>query len=291
MTVTPNIFGFGPIFYEGDAGGGAGAGGDAPVVDAPVVDAPVGDAAPDAAALAAAAAAAGDAPVDAPVSTDEPVVEGGDGDAPDESGIPEHLRPYVKQLREEAAERRVAAKVYEEAFGAFDEGDREALLGVVAALGSEDTQLDAAQALKELAESILGDVDDPDRPLTARDLERREAAKAEAQRQEEAVNAVIKEATDLGYAEGTREQRRLLDLAVNETKGDLKAAHEAITAERDAVIAEFVKSVQEGKAKWPTLAPPPGVAPADITGGPPKTFAEARKATEARARARAASAM
>jgi hypothetical protein len=279
----------GPVYFEGDLGGGGGGveSAPAPVVDAPVVDTPVVDTAPVTEPVTPAEPApTGDAPVvDTPVS-DAPVVVD-----PADDSIPEALRPYVKQLREEAAERRVALKPFEEAFSNYEPEQAQALLGVVAALSDPESQLDAATQLKELAEAILGDIDlnDPNRPLTRADLERIEADKQAKAQEEAAVQAVIAEATELGFPEGEGEAgrgyRRLMDLAVSETKGDLKAAAAIIQAERDAIIADYAKQVMEGKAKWPTLPPPVGDAPADITGAPPKTFAEARANAKARAEA------
>lgn len=260
-----------PVFFNEDAGGG---GGGEPVVTAPEGGEPVVPAGGE----PITPVVEGE-PVVTPAST-EPVVEPGD------DTIPETLRPYIKQLRDEAADRRVALKPYEDVFGQLDPEESTALLSVIGGLVNEETAYEAAQQLKAVVESILGDgTEDPDRPLTRADLERiRKEEEAQAQ-QEQAVQAVLHEAAELGYPDGTREQRRLLDLAVNETAGDLKAAHAAIQAERDAIIADYAKQVMEGKAKWPTIAPATGGTPSDTTGEPPKSWAEARKASEARRKA------
>ena len=50
-------------------------------------------------------------------------------------------------------------------------------------------------------------------------------------------------------------------------------------------VVEYAQKVMDGKAKWPTMATPTGVTPADTTGGPPKTWAEARAASAARTQA------
>jgi hypothetical protein len=57
-----------------------------------------------------------------------------------------------------------------------------------------------------------------------------------------------------------------------------------MAAEKEAIIADYAKQVMEGKAKWPTLAPPVGATPADV-GEPPKTWAEARANAAARNKA------
>lgn len=265
----------GPVYFEEDGGLGDGP---APVTD-PVVT----------------PAEADPAPVDPPVSTDpapEPAPDPAPADIPDpdDGTIPEPLKPYVTKLREEAAERRVALKPFEEAFAPYDDAGRETLLNLVTSLASEETQHEAAQAMVELAKTILGDdlsgaESDPNRPLTRADLDRIEATKQAKASEEAAVQAVVKEATDLGYEENSTPYRRLMDLAVNETGGDLAKAHEAIQAERDQIIADYAKQVQEGKAKWPTLAPQVGATPADVSGEAPKTWAEARHNAQARAAA------
>lgn len=293
MTVTPSG-GYGhffptdrfatPVYFEGEGDAGAGgaaapAGAAAPeagaaaegAAGAPVITPPEG-AAPEGAEGAAAAATAAGAPV-------EPLPD------PDDGTIPEALRPYVKQLRDEAAERRVTLKPYEDVFGKFEPEETQALLSVIGGLANEETQFEAATRLKAVVDSILGDgTEDPNRPLTRADLDRIEQTKQAKAQEEAAVTAVIKEATDLGYPEGTTAHRRLLDLAVNETGGDLKKAHEAIAAEREQIIADYAKQVMEGKAKWPTLAPPVGTTPAN-EGAPPKTWAEARANSQARNKA------
>jgi hypothetical protein len=289
LTVTPNG-GYGhffptdrfatPVYFEEDGGAGAGGPSASDVITAAGAEADAGT--------------GGNGPGGEPIT---PAPEGGSGEPvvtpestpdPADDTIPEALRPYVKQLRDEAAERRVALKPYEDVFGKFDAEESQALLKVIDGLTDESTQYEAATMLKQVVESILGDgSEDPDRPLTRADLERIEQQKQQQAQQEAAVQAVIKEATDLGYPEGTREHRRLLDVAVNETKGDLKAAHEAIQKEKDAIIAEYAKQVMEGKAKWPTLAPATGTTPADVSGEAPKTWAEARANAQARARAAA----
>lgn len=258
-----------PVYFEGDDGLGAGA-------PTPAAEVPP----------------AGEPPTGEPQIVDDQASSGGEPEPPaspesdpDDGAIPEPLKPYVTKLREEAAERRVALKPYEEAFGNFEPAEQEALLEVIAGLGTEEGQFEAATRLKGVVDAILEGQDDPDRPLTARDLERREAEKEAKAQEEAAVQAVVNEAKELGYEENSKDYRRLMDLAVNETAGDLKKAHEALTAERDAIIAEYAKQVQEGKAKWPTLAPPPGGTPADPGGHAPKTWAEARHSAQARARA------
>lgn len=286
MTVTPINYGHffptdrfaSPVYFEGDDG--AAAGGAAPAGDA--------GAAAEGAAAEAGASTEGE---QAPAGTEgaAPAAAGGEQAPvadPDDGTIPEALKPYVHQLREEAASRRTALKPFEDVFGKFAPEESEALLRVIDGLTNEETQHESASLLKEVVEAILGDgTEDPNRPLTKADLDRMDKEKATKAEQEAAVQGVIKEAIDLGYPEGTREHRRLLDLAINETQGDLKKAHEAITAEKEATIAAFVKEVQEGKAKWPTLVAPAGVKPADVSGEPPKTWADARKNAEARRKA------
>jgi hypothetical protein len=157
LTVTPNEGGYGHFFPTGF--------GSTPVYFAPDEGAPSGEVAPagvegteggepvvtpDPAAAAAAAAASTTAPEGAAPAGAEPIPD------PDDGTIPEALRPYVKQLRDEAAERRVSLKPYEDVFGKFEPEETQALLSVIGGLVRGDA-VRGGHPLKAVVESILGD--------------------------------------------------------------------------------------------------------------------------------------
>lgn len=221
-----------------------------------------------------------------PVAEPAPVAD----PEPEDSTIPETLRPYVRQLRDEAAERRIAVKAYEEAFTGYGDDEKAAFLEIASGLASEDIglQREAAERMAAVAKEILGpDGDDPNRPLTRSDLERIEAQKQADALQEKAVQEVISEAKALGYEEGKPDYAQLMWRAQFETKGDLKAAHEAILQDRQAIIDQFAESVRKGSASWPVRPTPntAGAVPDDQSGSSPKTWAESRAAAKARAEA------
>lgn len=228
-------------------------------------------------------------PADPPPPAEAPVPEPPASTDPEDSTIPETLRPYVKQLRDEAAERRIAVKAYEEAFTGYGDDERTAFLEIASGLASEDlaAQREAAGRMAAVAKEILGpDGDDPNRPLTRSDLERIEAQKQADDLQEKAVQEVISEAKALGYEEGKPDYAQLMWRAQFETKGDLKAAHEAMLADQQRIIDQFAESVRKGSAKWPVRPTPnAGAVPDDASGSAPKTWAESRAAARARAEA------
>jgi len=229
----------------------------------------------------------------------EPVVEP-EVDPFDDEATDTFERAYVEKIRREAAERRTSLKPYEEAFAPFSEPEREVLMSLVRDIGNPETIGEAAQRMKDLAERILAPDEETPEPVTpeptpeveipktAEELQAfidkyvsdRETASstaaAEAKAQEDAVQAVIKETTDLGYEPGTREYETVLLRASQQFDGDVKAAHAAIEAEKQAVIDKFVEEAALKGAVFPKVAGGSG-APADPAGGHDKTWAGARK--------------
>lgn len=69
--------------------------------------------------------------------------------------IPEELRPYVKELREESAKYRTALKPYKEAFDGYPQEEVELLLNIVN--GFKVDRDSAAQQMRDLAFALLSD--------------------------------------------------------------------------------------------------------------------------------------
>lgn len=207
---------------------------------------PAGDPAGDGAPAGDQATPAGtDAPADVDPAAADPAKTGLDA-------LPEEWQKEVREAREEAKRYRLRAKEYEEVYDGLDDDGRGFLLELNKALKAGDS--DTAQAMWG---QLFADPDaaaaaadpaaaggDPDAPLTAADIDRlveeklatREAKRAEDQ----AVADITKDAEALGYKPGSRDYVNLLYVANNETGGDLAAADQALKAERQKVIDEFV---------------------------------------------------
>ena len=115
----------------------------------------------------------------------------------------------VRKVREEAANRRVALKPYEEAFSSFDEESRGIYLELAKQIASGDPaqQKAAAARFREIAEKIdgaevpvtpAGEIDPDQKPLTRKELrEIQEAAQAE-QEIERGIAAIEADAKEAG---------------------------------------------------------------------------------------------
>lgn len=211
-------------------------------------------------------------------------------------------REYVSKLRSEAAARRTAAKElqakYEAVYDGFDDpedanymlnlmrktyedpattlADWERILNNIkaqAGFGEDDGESEEGEGLQE------------PKYLTEADLERREREKAVS----EAEAQIIADATRLGYEPGSHQYKTLIHIALNDTDGDLEAAHAKISEELEAVgkaaVEEYIKRVQEGAEQFPPVsggsASTSGPA-GSSGGGRPKTFAEASESALAR---------
>lgn len=239
--------------------------------DGPLEGAPAGDPTPAAPAAAPAAPApvapAGDTPpVGAPAPEPSPVA------SDDLSALPESWQSHVRELRAEAAERRTALKPYAEAFDGYDDADREVLLEVARTLKSDPKaagewmRSQAELLLAEQAAEVEAGTRDPDEPMTRAELEAflaERETKAAAEREQKAhVDAIVTEAKALGYdpESDRRGYARLLDVAMHETGGDLQKAHDAIKAERQKVIDEYLAAKATAGDAGGTLPPQTGGA-------------------------------
>lgn len=224
------------------------------------------------------------APTDAPQPLSSAFDEQGASD-PFDSGAETFDRSYVEKLRHEAASRRTKQreleeqwKPWQEALDGYEPDDKAAVLNLAKSL-KEDP--DAAAAMMR---RYLG-LDDEEAPagapevtsaaaeqaaqyLTAADLDRLLQEREQRAQQEAQVKAINDEAKGLGYdpaaERGTAEHRRYVQLvyvANHTTGGDLAKAHEALEAERQAVIDQYVAAREAAADGAPTPPRAGGAAP------------------------------
>lgn len=256
------------------------AGGAAPV-EAPAVD------------PAAAPAGAPDGGTPPPAGLGIMLSDDIDADLPE--GIQQFDRPYVEKVRAEAANRRVALKPYEDVFGGASEPERDALLHLNQTLLSDPEA--GVKMMLQLSRDIAGDSFDSlltaePAPLTQEDVDRmfteRQQAQQAQQAQQDAEAAVFSKITELGYEKDTPEAANLVWRSYHQHGGDMDAAHAAVQADKQKVIDEYLAEKAKTNGGYPPVAQGGGGGgPADGSGGPPKTLADARASAEARIAARA----
>lgn len=202
----------------------------------------------------------------------------------------------LQRVRQEAANRRVALKPYEDAFTGFDEEARSTYLQLAKQIASGDPaeQKAAAKRFREIAERIdssgvpttpTGDEDPDQKPLTVKEWKALQAEQEEQQLLQSQVKAIEADAEREGIKVGSPTYASYLyALQQPEVAGDHDKAMELVKAERQAIIDDYARSVAEGSAKWPVL-------PGDGAGGAgagveepvtPKSWKEARKIAAAR---------
>lgn len=202
-----------------------------------------------------------------PVAT-PPVTEAAPTPAdPFDTGADKFDRPYVEKLRNENAERRVALKKYEEAFGQYDAEAQEVWLGV-AKLTATDAKA-GAEALEEIVKYIrqgltpeqaadkagVTTTTEPDKPLTRAELDEYWNTKElESKTAAEGVR-IQAEAIAAGYKPGTPEYEALMLLALNHTNLDLGEAIKQTKVREQAIIDKWVADKAASGEKWPITAP------------------------------------
>lgn len=233
---------------------------------------------------------AGTAPAEgtpAPGATTSTVQTAPSSEDPYDTGADSFDRAYVEKLRREAAGYRTKAQPYEEVFSAYDDEEREFLLSVTRDLGNPEKQADAARRLRDLSARLLEEEEEVqserDKPLTLAELEARESKKAEEAQQRAAVEAVEKEAVDLGYEKGTPDYAFLMYMAANHHDGSLADAHKAIADGRQAIIDNYVAEAKAKGDKWVTTSDATGGAPSE-QGEDKKDWATARAKATLRAK-------
>lgn len=260
---------------------------------APPAEAPAP--APAEAPAASAPALAPEAPGAPPPGSPPPAPPSG---APDGDGEGDTFdRAYVEKLRDEAARYRVTAKEREEALGrftsAFDGADDQivdAFLEMASTLGKDPKA--GARELVSLARNLTGEefeslLTDDDRPLTAAEVEARTTKLLEErearQREKAALDAVLSEARELGYEDGTFDNAALFWFAHQQTDGDLKKADAALKEYRQSIIDSHIAQVKEANQGYPPVAGGKGEGPADPAASEgPKSWDEARDRVTAR---------
>lgn len=204
----------------------------------------------------------------------------------------------VRKVREEAANRRVALKPYEEAFGEFDEESRGTFLQLAKQIASGDLeqQKAAATRFREIAERIdgsevgtkpTGDPDPKQKPLTVGEWESLQEQARQEQEIEAGVKAIEADAKAAGidlYNTPTG-AAYLWALQRPDVAGDHEKALAVVKADQKAAIDAYAKSVAEGAEKWPSVAPT-GAGAAEAA-EPITSFKEAGKRAAALFAARA----
>lgn len=172
---------------------------------------------------------------------------------PLEQQSPEELIAYIKELREEARTHRERAEAYDEAFLSLPEGDQRGILHIVR-LYSEDPEA-SADIIRSWADSIkppttsqeeedtvtestnTGKDTDNEAPAWAKALVeqvaeiRKELEETKQAQVDAGMSRLVAEAKKLGYAQGTEEFDRLMELmTTNLAGGDLHKAHEILKA-------------------------------------------------------------
>lgn len=238
---------------------------------------------------------------DEPTTAEAEAGEAAEAPAEDAETFP---REYVEKLRREAAEHRVKAKNFEQAFEGYTPEERQRFLELAADLNRDPER--AYEGFKGVAERLadrLGisteeaqvEIDETaeDTGLTRAEVEKMFEAKLKAEREEQSrkqgVEAIKQQAIALDprYAENSADYVALLHIAQNdpEADGTLEGAHKVLTAReakiKEQAIAEYRESLRGGRAFPPVVTGGDGAANPKPA-GPPKTFEEARKRAEER---------
>lgn len=205
-------------------------------------------------------------------------------------------RPYVEKLRNEAAENRVKANELQDQIGRYSavfdgvpDDTVDAFLELSKTLISDPDHAGPMELIRT-ARALLGDRFDEalveskaPKYLTAEEARKQFDQQMKEQQNEAsrkaAVEAIQKEARDLGYEDGTPENNLLFYFAVNKTNSDLAKAHEEVGAYRQAIIDQFVEEQGNINGSYP---------PVSNTGGSPSDRADAPKTLDQANRAAAA---
>lgn len=201
-----------------------------------------------------------EAPVTDAASTPDPVAS--TTPAPDTTTTSEpdtFSREYVQELRREAAgyrERAKAGEQYSEIFGAYSDEDRAAWLELGKAW--KDDPKTAAANMKRIAEAALEQyveqMEADNQPLTRAEYKAMQEQAVKAAKEAETQARIEHEAASLGYSKDSLDYEILLLTAARTSNGDIKAAHEALRAQKQKAIDEFLaqKAAEaEGSPKPP----------------------------------------
>lgn len=226
--------------------------------------------------------------------TPEPTAEASAAPATPEAPVPADPpadaetfpREYVERLRTENANYRTRAKTYEDVFEGYADEDREFLLEVVKGIKADPNA--TADQLRQVLDHIEANA--PTAPpaapstgepqyLTQADFDRMLSERDAAKERDQQIATIQSEAEKLGYEKGSAQYVSLLHIASTQTDGDLSKAHEAMQAERQKIIDEFMASKSDAATSTPAPVPQTGAAP----GGerPITTLADSKRAMQA----------
>jgi len=243
-------------------------------------------------------AAPDSAPADADVSDDQggpesPTPTGG-GDV-DLASLPAEAQAYIKELREEARDRRKAHEPYKDAFSEYNDSEKEYLLNMVTTLSAD--QEAGAQTMLELANRMLGveavaeEAVDPEAIEEAKEAgmsekEYRELVREEVNN-ERMVLEVKSETQELGIDPESEEAYKLWDLATRLDMDDLSKVL-PIYNQMNGIVPEGAgeEAAAEEEPEFPKTAAVPastGGANTEDRKAPPKVgSAEMREKVRAR---------
>lgn len=206
--------------------------------------------------------------------------------------LPVKWQSEVKRLRNEAAENRVEAKKFTEAFDGWQDSDVTGFLEIAAGLSSDqnaDVEQSARRLLlagKNILESLgvdVGDIaaPDPNRPMTRaeyqREQERIDAERREQQDLDTRMREIDRQVEELQYEKGSTAHILLLQFAAQSDDGDVQKAHEALQAYNKSIVDETIARLQGKRQKHLATQPAVGTAPTPTPLEQPKTMEEAVK--------------
>lgn len=224
-----------------------------------------------------------EAPAPTPETAASVTPEAGTPDPPQEyqwSGSVEEASAEIRRLRDENAQRRLAAKQYDETLGSFKDEERAAWLELgklwktdpqaAREAFRELAQIEAAQQVQQQQENP-GQITEPLNEARLREiLQERDLEQA---RNGELMK-IDAETTKLGLKPGTLEYSTTLQLALEKTNGNIPKAHQMFQEYVQSQVQAEIDKLRQGGAP----APPP------VAGGPsisqteaPKTLKEARQ--------------
>lgn len=204
---------------------------------------------------------------------------------PFDQGAEQFPRPYVERLRQDNQQLRDRYRPYEQTFSQFHPDDREALLHLANVMRSGDVG-QAAQLMRQYAD-ILSPAqqqqvmqqtqqvaqqqqDQQGQPqpqyMTKQEFEQAITEREQATQLENQVKDIYSEAERLGYPPGHPDHVKLLLMARDGHDGNLEAAAQALAAERERVIQEYL-AAKTGQPN-PRPAPRTGSTPSDNKGAP-----------------------
>jgi len=174
----------------------------------------------------------------------------------DVDSLPENIKEYIHELREEAKDRRKAHEPYKEAFKDYNDAEKEYLLNMVNTLSTN--QPAGATAMKQLAQHLLGEntTPEPEPEVSTSEVEESELIATsevsdlvqEELRKEKMVQGVHAESRALGFEPNTPECKIMWDLALT-----------------PAINGDLVKAAELARAYLGDDAPPNPLAPKEET--------------------------